>query len=404
VTGDNPPLYWQGLYGNGNPITPDAPATGTFLAYSTCIGNKAPDFKVKDNNHAQSPNSPYTTVLLKLMRIPNFTIEQTFDSLKYQVDTLPAYETEMIGRFCFNPKLISNRDKKDTVIQHHFNTVRTIAFSSDATRMITGGWDNRLLCYDVSNQRVLYEVANGPYDDKITSVAMSPDNQYFAVSSTDSTIKLYRLSDGDWIHTWKDAQGMMMTVHFSPDGKYLAAGGHDMQVYVYRIRDKQLVYALGQHTDRVHQVRFSPNGQYLATASLDKTVLLYPTSNFDAPQLLSEYEAGMNVVSFSPNGRYLAVGGIDKKVHLYQVWNKRLLHTFENHTENIYSVCFSPDNKFMASAGEDGKVHIYELTNYSLVETLSDHGDWVYQVCFSPKGQLLVTASKDRTLRLYRKH
>jgi len=65
------------------------------------------------------------------------------------------------------------------------------------------------------------------------------------------------------------------SVAFSPDGQNLASGSDDTTVRLWRVSDGALLRILVGHTNWVSSVVFSPDGQTLASGSWDKTVRLW---------------------------------------------------------------------------------------------------------------------------------
>ena len=75
-------------------------------------------------------------------------------------------------------------------------------------------------------------------------------------------------------------------VAFSPDGQYLASGSWDTTIKLWRVETGELTRTMGNsmegHSRRVYSVAFSPDGQesasgsqYLASGSQDETIKLW---------------------------------------------------------------------------------------------------------------------------------
>ena len=66
----------------------------------------------------------------------------------------------------------------------------------------------------------------------ITAVAFAPDGATFASSSKDETVRLWRSSTGEELHTiHHDFE--VYSVAFSPDGKYIVSGSRDRTIRVW---------------------------------------------------------------------------------------------------------------------------------------------------------------------------
>ena len=73
-------------------------------------------------------------------------------------------------------------------------------------------------------------------NDKVTSVAFSPDGQILASGSDDHTMKLWDLQTGLQIVTLSGHEPYVQSVAFSPDGKTLVSGGFDNTVKVWQVQ------------------------------------------------------------------------------------------------------------------------------------------------------------------------
>jgi hypothetical protein len=151
-----------------------------------------------------------------------------------------------------------------------------------------------------------------------SSIAIASDLKTLASGSDDNTVRLWRVSDGELLHTLTGPKSQIDEVAFKITG-----------------------------------VAFSPDGTLLASGS--DTVRLWDVSS---GKLLRELEGEMlsvECVAFSPNGVFLASGGEsldDYTVRLWRVSDGELLHTLTGHKSQINVVAFSPDATLLASGSD----------------------------------------------------
>jgi WD40 repeat protein len=108
----------------------------------------------------------------------------------------------------------------------------------------------------------------------VLSVAYSPDGEYLASCSKDSTVKEWEAKSGKLLHTVKHP-GEMSSLSYFPDGKYLAACSYDGSVIIIETSTFKDIYQLTAHAEWVISVVCSPDGKYLASGSGDKTIKVW---------------------------------------------------------------------------------------------------------------------------------
>ena len=150
------------------------------------------------------------------------------------------------------------------------------------------------------------------------------------------------------------------SVAFSPDGLTLASGGQDNVVRLWDLGSRRAAGTLTGHTDVVSGVAFSPDGRTLASGSFDTTVRLWDLRARRAiGPPLRRHTRPVGGVAFSRDGSTLASAGHDGAIRLWQVPGGEALGALTGHLGNVRSVAFSPLGT-LASGGDDGLVRLWD--------------------------------------------
>ncbi len=277
--------------------------------------------------------------------------------------------------------------------------VRSVAFSPDSRRLVTGG-DTRLpTLWDVAARRPLrtFEV---DYRLPVSSVAFSPDGR--TVAFVGGPLQLWDVATGARRTGPVSGQAIGVTaVAFSRAGR-IATSDTGGSVYLWDAATRRAtgppieVYDIGDVLD----VGFSPDGRRIATAGGDGVVEFYDVeTRRPAGGELIGHEGPVLGVSWSPDGTTLATAGSDGTVRLWSVADREPIgDPLTGHAGSVYEVAFSPDGRTLATAGEDGTARLWDVGDRDRLQVLRGPGSAVYDVAFSPDGRMLATAGTATSL------
>lgn len=115
--------------------------------------------------------------------------------------------------------------------------VTSVAFNSQETILASGGLDDKVYLWDLTDLKNLKTIAilEG-HTDAITGVAFSPDGSLLVSSSADGTVHLWNAETQESIGVLPiEGSSAILSVAFSPDGTMLATAGGDGIVRLWGI-------------------------------------------------------------------------------------------------------------------------------------------------------------------------
>ena len=199
-------------------------------------------------------------------------------------------------------------------------------------------------------------LAGRHHGETIMSVAFSPDGTRL-LSGDDKTLKLWDAQTGQLLQT---LQGGANSVAFSPDGTRLLSGSWDNTLKLWDAQTGQLLQTLQGHQNGVHSVAFSPDGTRLLSGSGDKTLRLWDAQTGQLLQTLQGHQWSVNSVAFSPDGTRLLSGSRDNTLKLWDAQTGQLLQTIQGHKEMVTSVAFSSDGTRLLSGSWDHTLKLWD--------------------------------------------
>jgi WD40 repeat protein len=152
------------------------------------------------------------------------------------------------------------------VLPGHNNGTTDAVFTTDATMVASGGFDNRVKLRRLDGSVVW----NNPVNSPPLTLAASPDGQMIAAGTRGSTIYLWRTSDGALLRTIVGVN-VVERVAFSPDSTMLAAAENNYfeNLKLYRVSDGALLRSFVDPTFgfQKNDVAFTPDGSMLVFSS-----------------------------------------------------------------------------------------------------------------------------------------
>ncbi|HHG85632.1 MAG TPA: NACHT domain-containing protein, partial [Bacteroidetes bacterium] len=281
----------------------------------------------------------------------------------------------------------------------HTDSVRSVTFSPDGTRLVSSGEDGMVCLWDASTGEGL-ETFNG-HEGSIHSVEFSPDGSRLASGGTDGIVRLWDAATGEELKIFKGHLDSVYSVVFSPDGIRLASGGEDSTVRLWDITTGEELGLFKGHKGSVRSVVFSPDGTQLASGGEDGTLRLWDIATGEELKIFKGHLDSVYSVAFSADGNRLASGGFDGILRLWDATTGEMLGVFKGHKAWIWSVAFSPDGTRLASGGFDGTVRLWSAVTSEMLVLFKGHKVWIWSMTFSPDGTRLVSGGDENTLRVW---
>ncbi|GAB4215018.1 MAG: hypothetical protein OHK0022_54390 [Roseiflexaceae bacterium] len=286
--------------------------------------------------------------------------------------------------------------------------LNSVAVSPDGL-VAAAGADGLIRIWRASDRALLRTL--GDRNNRVPSVAFSPDGALLASGSADGVVRLWRVADGVALRALGAPfghSGPVQVVVFSHNGEWLASGSDDTTIRLWRVQDGTFLRTFTGHSASVWGLAFSPDDRLLASGAnearpsgRDTDVLLWNVADATQAGRFSGHSSGVMSVAFSPDSTLLASGSWDTTARIWDVAGFRQLLVLEGHPKGAGWVVFAPDGQTLATAAGDGNARLWQARDGRLLRAFEGHTDWASSVAFAPDGRLLVSASGDGTLRLW---
>ncbi|MHA2366128.1 MAG: serine hydrolase [Candidatus Hodarchaeales archaeon] len=238
---------------------------------------------------------------------------------------------------------------------------------------------------------------------RVREVTFSPVDAILATGSSDGSIRLWNITDGQVLHVLSRHLYGVIALDFSPSGEILASGGIDTRINLWNVSTGEFIKSWSLAPHAVIDLKWSPDGKTIAVGGGEwmgdiifgnqpnKFLQLLNASNGDVVNSFIGHTDSVSSMSFSSDGTLLASGSWDESVRLWNVSSGFELHNYTGHKNKITSVVFSSDEQTIISGSLDETIKVWDIvTENSLKELKVNQSIW--SITLSPINSILAIA------------
>jgi WD40 repeat protein len=181
-------------------------------------------------------------------------------------------------------------------LEGHTGGVRSVAFSSDGLRIVSGSDDKTVHIWDAISGTIQHTLEG--HTDWLNSIAFSRDGLRIVSGSFDKTVRIWDAILGTVQHSLEGHTRPVSSVAFSSDGLRIVLGSYDKTVRIWDAISGTVQHTLEGHTSWVRPVAFSRDGLRIVSGSGDNTVCVWDANTGEIQHILQEYDPGQSLSTF----------------------------------------------------------------------------------------------------------
>lgn len=291
---------------------------------------------------------------------------------------------------------------KPVILPGHEHWVNQVAFSPDGRRILTASYDESARLWSAETGALLFTLRARPWEGPggvATYAAFSPDGRQVAVSS-EETVRVWDVESGALVFLGRH-EDRVTSVAFSPEGSRVVTASRDGTARVWNVRGHGEPVVLRGHQDIVWSARFDSTGGRVVTGSEDHTARVWDADGRGHALSFRGHEQRVQDAAFCLMDTRIFTISRGTVARLWPSDGRGEPLVLRGHNEGIQSAVFSPDGRSVITASADKTAKIWNADSGERLRTLQGHAESLTCATFSPDGHRALTASHDMTARLY---
>jgi len=279
----------------------------------------------------------------------------------------------------------------------HSSEVHGLAVSPDGSRVVSGGTDQAIRCWDTETGELRW-VARGQAA-RVNAVSFRPDGKAVASAAMDGVVRIWDAATGAAMQAWEGG-GPLMSVSWSGDGRKLVSVHLTGAVRVWAVETGRLESEIAVQGRRPWAGELHSDGRTMALGLVDGGIRIVDVVSGKELRELSGHRGAVWSVQWAGGGKLYSASE-DGKVMVWEGGKApgRLVHEHAGRAA------------FVAVQGSGERVGVFGAGGYATVlepgsgRSLMLTGHRVRDVnigVFLPDGERIATAADDGTVRLWR--
>jgi len=325
------------------------------------------------------------------------------------------WEPKEINPFDYDTLHIKDKKSpppKFEIVGAHEGGVRSVQFSSDGKRLVSGGNDNTVKVWDIESRTLLKTIRG--HGGRVRSCQFYPASSDFPDPpgnwvlsvSRDGQAKLWniegyqemRVLRGRVLRGHADA---VLDASFSPSPKdqMIVTASRDRTAKTWDFASGKELHEFKEgHDFLVSTAVFCPGGKKLLTAAFDNTTRFWDVKT--GTQLGDAFEGTgpSGVVALSHDATRILTGSDDTTAKLWDAKTGKRLRLLECKASEVTAVAFSPDDKLLFAGDAKGRCFLWDAETGEKQWEVRNHSGAVTAASFLPSGERILTASVDKTV------
>ena len=270
----------------------------------------------------------------------------------------------------------------------HLDTMTTLSYSPDSSRIITGSVDGLIKIWDLTSG---FHIATfSEHSSAVTSSRYSKQGNVLFTSSLDGSVRAWDMLRYRNFRTFTAPTRLSFTdLAIDPSGEIVCASSQDsFDVHLWNVQTGQLLDRLAGHEGPISTLAFSPDGVTLASGSWDRTIRLWSIFSRTPASEPLQLTSDLLCVAIRPDSAQLAASSLDGQLTFWDIsastqssvldarrdisggrsLTSRRTAASSQASKSFTTITYSADGSCLLAAGNSKYICLYTISTLTLVK------------------------------------
>ncbi|PSN73274.1 pre-mRNA-splicing factor prp46 [Corynespora cassiicola Philippines] len=292
------------------------------------------------------------------------------------------------------------------VISGHMGWVRSLAVEPDNQWFASGAADRTIKIWDLVSGTLKLSLTG--HISAVRGLAVSPRHPYLFSCGEDKQVKCWDLETNKVIRHYHGHLSGVYALDLHPTLDVLVTGGRDGVARVWDMRTRTNIHVLSGHTGTIADLKCQEADPQVITGSMDSTIRLWDLAAGKSLSVLTHHKKSVRALATHPK-EFTFASGSTQSIKQWMSVNGALLQNFTGHNSIINSLSVNEDN-VLFSGGDDGSVSFWDWkTGHRFQSTQSiaqpgslDAEAGIMCSTFDKTGLRLITGESDKSIKIWK--
>ncbi|KAF1989471.1 putative mRNA splicing protein [Aulographum hederae CBS 113979] len=292
------------------------------------------------------------------------------------------------------------------VISGHLGWVRSLAVEPDNQWFASGAGDRTIKIWDLASGNLKLTLTG--HISTVRGLAVSPRHPYLFSCGEDKMVKCWDLETNKVIRHYHGHLSGVYTMSLHPTLDVLVTGGRDAVARVWDMRTRANIHVLSGHKGTVTDIKCQEADPQVISSSLDATVRMWDLAAGKTMGALTHHKKGVRALVTHPS-EFTFASASTGSIKQWKCPEGAFMQNFDGHNAIINTLAVNEDN-VLFSGGDNGSVSFWDWKTghrFQQLDSIAQPGSLEAEAglmasTFDKTGLRLITGEADKTIKVWK--